>query len=223
MDHLQKKPYYLYPLTLARVKCFCIWSQDTKKLHFFTPIIFLSLLFHLLTYTKYIVFLRILWPIDWCTCSMYTAHLILLSDIFWAAVGLYDVCSFDVFASYSSALHTSLARVQGFSLMIKTHNSAALKLNGMTEDIFIYRSKIFLYPVIRYKNAPFFYTHNFSVFFFSSSGIHQSQYLDGSEAIGITLLSLRLVEPFVFCNHHTTQKIYHRDHHHDNSHCYHNT
>ena len=34
------------------------------------------------------------WPIDWCTCSMYTANLILLGDIFWAAVGLYDICSF---------------------------------------------------------------------------------------------------------------------------------
>ena len=38
-----------------------------------------------------IVLLRILWSIDWCTCSMYTAHLILLADIFWAAVGPYDV------------------------------------------------------------------------------------------------------------------------------------
>ena len=47
---------------------------------------------------------------------------------------------FDVFASYSSALHTSLTRVQGFSLMIAMHNSIALKVNGMTEDIFIYTS-----------------------------------------------------------------------------------
>ena len=65
---------------------------------------------------------------------MYTAHLglILLGDIFWAAVGPYDV-----FVSYSSALHTSLTRIQGFSLMVTKHNSTALKVNGMTEDIFI--------------------------------------------------------------------------------------
>ena len=44
---------------------------------------------------------------------------------------------FDVFALYSSSLQTSLARVQGFSLMITMHNFAALKENGMTEDIFI--------------------------------------------------------------------------------------
>ena len=44
---------------------------------------------------------------------------------------------FGVFATYSSALHTSLVRVQGFSLMITTHNYTALKENGMTEDIFI--------------------------------------------------------------------------------------
>ena len=42
---------------------------------------------------------------------------------------------FGVFASYSSALHTSLVPVQGFSLMVTTHDSTALKTNGMTEDI----------------------------------------------------------------------------------------
>ena len=40
-----------------------------------------------------------------------------------------------VFASYPSALHTSVAHVQGFSLMVTIHNSAALKVNGITEDI----------------------------------------------------------------------------------------
>ena len=44
---------------------------------------------------------------------------------------------FAVFFSYLNVLHTSLARVQGFSLMVATHNSSALKANGMTEDIFI--------------------------------------------------------------------------------------
>ena len=47
---------------------------------------------------------------------------------------------FDVFTSYSSALHISLARVQGFSLMVTTQNAIALKDNGMTENIFIYSS-----------------------------------------------------------------------------------
>ena len=36
---------------------------------------------------------------------------------------------------YSSALQTSLARVQGLSFMVTTHNSTALKVNGMTEYI----------------------------------------------------------------------------------------
>ena len=66
---------------------------------------------------------------------MYTSHLILMSDIFWAAVGLYDVAVFDVFASYSSTLNTSLERIQGFSLMVTTHNSTTLKVNDMTEGI----------------------------------------------------------------------------------------
>ena len=36
---------------------------------------------------------------------------------------------FDVFTSYSSVLHTSMVLVQGFLLMITTHNSTALKVN----------------------------------------------------------------------------------------------
>ena len=78
---------------------------------------------------------------------MYTAHLILLRDIFSAAVGLYDVYSFWCFCINSSTLHTSLARVQGFSLMVTTHNSTALKVNGMTEDILfvvLFGQKIFV-------------------------------------------------------------------------------
>ena len=38
--------------------------------------------------------------------------------------------------SYFNALHTSLAKIQSLSLMVTTHNSTALKVNGMTEDIF---------------------------------------------------------------------------------------
>ena len=36
-----------------------------------------------------------------------------------------------------NSLRTSLACVQGFSLMVTTHNSTALKENSITEDIFI--------------------------------------------------------------------------------------
>ena len=53
---------------------------------------------------------------------------------------------FDVFVSYSSALHIPLARAQGLSLMVTTDNSTALKVNSITEDILIcssFRSKRF--------------------------------------------------------------------------------
>ena len=40
-----------------------------------------------------------------------------------------------LFTFLTDALHTSLARVQGFPLMVKMHNFTALKVNGMTEDI----------------------------------------------------------------------------------------
>ena len=54
---------------------------------------------------------------------------------------------------YLIALHTSLARVHVFSLMVTTHNSTALKANAMTEDIFVCNScwsKKCLYLVIRH-------------------------------------------------------------------------
>ena len=44
---------------------------------------------------------------------------------------------FAVFLLYFSALHTSLARSQGLSLIVTTDSSTALKVNGMTGDIFI--------------------------------------------------------------------------------------
>ena len=82
---------------------------------------------------------------------------------------------------YSSPLQVSLARVQGFSLIVTMHNSTALKTNGMTEDILfivLFRPKHFWYPVIRYKKAHV-YAHNFSASFFSSSETHQSYHCDG--------------------------------------------
>ena len=48
-----------------------------------------------------------------------------------------------------------------------------------------YGQKKFLYLVTRHKKKFYVYAHNFSVTCFSSSDIHQSQYLDGCQAIGI--------------------------------------
>ena len=62
---------------------FCLWLLAWKQQ-----------LLHPFLISVNIVFLQILWPINWCTCSMYTTHLILLSNISWVAVGFYDVCSF---------------------------------------------------------------------------------------------------------------------------------
>ena len=89
-----------------------------------------------------------------------------------------------VASPYSSALHSSLARVQGYSLMVTTHNSTILKENGITEDVLflvlVGSKKLcirsldtkspclylqFLYPVTRHKEA-YVYPHNFSVSFF---------------------------------------------------------
>ena len=64
--------------------------------------------------------------------SMYTANLII-----WVAVGLYDVWSFWCFCIIFKYPADLLSTCQGFSLMVPTHNSTALKVNGMTEDIFI--------------------------------------------------------------------------------------
>ena len=67
-----------------------------------------------------------------------------------------------------------------------THNSTALKVNVMPEDIFIFlvfRPEKFLYSVIRYKKT-YTFPHNFSVSCFLSSGIPQFQYLDGCQAMG---------------------------------------
>ena len=87
---------------------------------------------------------------------------------------------------YSIVLHTSLARVQGFSLTLTTHNSTALRENGMTEDILIYTSlevkKCFVSGHQTQKGPV--YPYNFSVSFFSSPDIHQSQYLGGFQTMG---------------------------------------
>ena len=73
-----------------------------------------------------------------------------MSEVF---LSFYDISSF--FFIYCSALRTSLARVQGLSLMVATHNSTSLKENAITEDIsFIsHWPKKILYQVTRYKKA----------------------------------------------------------------------
>ena len=51
---------------------------------------------------------------------------------------------------YSSVLHTSVARIQDFSLMVTSHKSTALKETGMTEDIFIkFRAPAKLFLIYR--------------------------------------------------------------------------
>ena len=63
-------------------------------------------------------------PSSSCLCCLFT----MLTCFFKTSLSL----SF----WYSSALQTSWARVQGFSLIVTTHNSTALKVSGITEDIF---------------------------------------------------------------------------------------
>ena len=60
--------------------CFCFWLS-TSKIQFV----------HTLLIDVNIVFLRILWPIDWCVCSWHTTHLILLGIIFRADMSFYDI------------------------------------------------------------------------------------------------------------------------------------
>ena len=58
----------------------------------------------------------------------------LLGVVFLTRVIVDNVSSFLL---YPRALHVSLARVLDFSLMVTTNNSTVLKVNSMTEDIFI--------------------------------------------------------------------------------------
>ena len=91
----------------------------------------------------------------------------------------------DVFASYSSALHTSLAHVQGCSSMVLQFYCIKDKWHERRRPCFLVlvSSKSFLYPVTTHKQA-YIYSHIFSVSCFSSSDIQQSQYLDGCQAMG---------------------------------------
>ena len=110
-----------------------------------------------------------------------------LMDIISLLQRCFTISAALVVLPYSSAPYASLTLVQGFSLMVTTHNSTALKENGMAEDIFYFlfllEAKKFLYPIIRSKKA-YVCVHSFSVSFFSSSDVHQSQYLDGCQEMG---------------------------------------
>ena len=103
-----------------------------------------------------VIFSRVLGPIQEGHHGGELDQLMLLVVVFSAAKGLYKING--LFDIYSSALHTSLARIQGFSLIVTTHKSTALNVNGMTEDAFIYNSfwsKKFFYLVSRHKEEAF--------------------------------------------------------------------
>ena len=117
---------------------FCLWLLTWKYY-----------LIHPLFFDVIVVFSRVLGSIVWGACSRHLDQLPLMSEIFrvdmsfltWAVL---------VALPYSSVLHTSLARIQGFSLMVTSHKSTALKETGMTEDIFIkFRAPAKLFLIYR--------------------------------------------------------------------------
>ena len=115
---------------------FCLWLLAWKQQ-----------LVHPFLISVIVIFSRVLGSIHGVSCRWKLVQLPLMNLIFSATKGLYNIILL-----YSSAPQTSLASVQGFSLMITTHNSTALKENGMAEDIFIKfwapaRSLGIFYPV----------------------------------------------------------------------------
>ena len=68
----------------------------------------------------------------------------------------------DVFASYSSALQTSLVHVQGFSSMVVQFYCIKDKWHDRRHPYFLVlvNSKSFLYPVTTHKQA-YIYPHKF--------------------------------------------------------------
>ena len=101
---------------------FCLWLLTSKYC-----------LIHPFLIDIIVIFSGVLRPIYEVPHGGELAQLILVSKVFLAAKGFYDIGGFLL---YCSALRTSLAHVQGLSLMVITFNSTALKENGMTEDIF---------------------------------------------------------------------------------------
>ena len=111
---------------------------------------------------------------------------------------------FHAFTSYSSSSHTSLARVQGFSLLVTTQNSTALKVNGMKEDIFVCNSfwlkKVF---VPGQKKSMFTSTIFLTLFSCHQEHTNPTTLMDAKQYALVLLLFL-LSMPFVFDNLRTT-------------------
>ena len=91
---------------------------------------------------------------------------------------------FPVSLLYISALQTSLAPAQGFSLTVTTHNSTALKVRAYQKtSLFVvpFGQKIFCIQSPDTKKPISMPTIFLS--FFSSSDMHQSHYLNGCQFI----------------------------------------
>ena len=108
-------------------RCFCLWRLAWKQQLIYTFLISVN-----------IVFLQILWPIDWSGPSRHSDQLPLMSVNFhsWLELLWHDwpLWSCHILVPCTFPWHVIL------SLIVTTHNSAALKENGMTEDIFIFSS-----------------------------------------------------------------------------------
>ena len=107
----------------------------------------------------------------------------LLVDVMIRAIPRYHpMCALlNQFCSLSSARISISLRLNSSDLLLP------LETFNKEVDIFIcspFWSKNFLHPVTRYKRA-YIYFHNFSISVFSSSETHQSECLDGCQAIGI--------------------------------------
>ena len=120
------------------VSCCRTWGSDTLQqclLNFFAFGCWLEdTLIHALFIDVNIVFLRVFWPIHGLPRCGETTHLITWAQFFQLQKAFTVLA---VFFLYSRALHTSLARVHGFSFMVTTHDLTALKKNEITENIFV--------------------------------------------------------------------------------------
>ena len=110
----------------------------------------------------------------------------LLIWYFWALFSLlhWFLTMFAVFLLYSSVVQTSLVRAQGFSLMVTTYNYTELKINGIFICASFWIKKTFVSSQ-KIQKGPCSSPQYFCLFFFWSSGTHQSHHLDGYQAIGI--------------------------------------
>ena len=85
------------------------------------------------------IFSWVFWSIHGFPCCSETAHFILPGVIFSATKAFYNINGLIVILKCPAEL---LGRVQDFSLMVTTHNSTALKENGITEYISFYFSLV---------------------------------------------------------------------------------